>query len=79
MDGTPGVTQAAIGPGEKFIYRFVAPDPGTYWFHPHSGTQLDPGHTDGLLPRRSISCDFEAGNPGQWMMHCHDTYHAQGA
>lgn len=43
MDGAPGVTQAAIGPGESFGYRFVVPDPGTYWFHPHSGTQLDRG------------------------------------
>ncbi len=43
MDGLPGLTQPPIGPGTSFTYRFVAPDPGTYWFHPHSGTQLDRG------------------------------------
>jgi len=43
MDGVPALTQAAIRPGEDFTYRFVAPVPGTYWFHPHTGTQLDRG------------------------------------
>ncbi|MGE3325176.1 MAG: multicopper oxidase family protein [Acidimicrobiia bacterium] len=43
MDGVHGLTQAAIAPGAEFTYRFVAPDPGTYWFHPHTGLQLDRG------------------------------------
>lgn len=43
MDGAPGVTQAAIRPGSAFTYRFIADVPGTYWFHPHVGTQLDRG------------------------------------
>ncbi|MHA6523933.1 multicopper oxidase family protein [Tessaracoccus sp. G1721] len=40
-DGVPGVTQHPIEPGTGFAYEFVAPDPGTYFFHPHSGVQLD--------------------------------------
>lgn len=43
MDGVPGVTQEAIEPGAEFIYEFVAPYPGTYFYHPHTGTQLDRG------------------------------------
>lgn len=43
MDGVPGVTQADIEPGAQFTYRFVVPDPGTYWFHPHHGLQLERG------------------------------------
>jgi FtsP/CotA-like multicopper oxidase with cupredoxin domain len=43
MDGVHGLTQAAIAPGSSFTYRFIAPDPGTYWFHPHTGLQLDRG------------------------------------
>lgn len=43
MDGMPGVTQPAIGAGGEFTYRFSADQPGTYWFHPHSGLQLDRG------------------------------------
>jgi FtsP/CotA-like multicopper oxidase with cupredoxin domain len=41
MDGVPGVTQAPIPPGGRFTYAFTAPDPGTYFYHPHSGVQLD--------------------------------------
>lgn len=43
MDGVPGVTQEAIAPGESFTYEFVVPDSGTYWYHPHTGVQLDRG------------------------------------
>lgn len=43
MDGVPGVTQPDIEPGSEFTYRFVVPDPGTYWFHPHHGLQLERG------------------------------------
>ena len=43
MDGVPGVTQPDIEPGSQFTYRFVVPDAGTYWFHPHHGLQLERG------------------------------------
>ena len=43
MDGVPGITQDPIPSGEKFRYEFTAPDPGTYFYHPHSGVQLDRG------------------------------------
>ncbi len=35
MDGASGLTQAPVRPGETFDYDFVAPDPGTYWYHTH--------------------------------------------
>jgi FtsP/CotA-like multicopper oxidase with cupredoxin domain len=34
MDGAPPLTQAPIAPGKSFDYRFVAPDAGTFWYHP---------------------------------------------
>lgn len=43
MDGVPGMTQDPIAPGDEFVYEFTAPDPGTYFYHPHTGTQLDRG------------------------------------
>ena len=43
MDGVPGVTQAPIAPGGRFTYEFTVPDPGTYFYHPHVGVQLDRG------------------------------------
>lgn len=43
MDGVPGMTQPPIGAGSGFVYDFTAPDPGTYFYHPHTGVQLDRG------------------------------------
>lgn len=34
MDGAPPITQAPVAPGESFDYRFMAPDAGTFWYHP---------------------------------------------
>ena len=35
MDGAAGLTQQPVEPGATFDYDFVAPDPGTYWYHSH--------------------------------------------
>ena len=35
MDGTPDVTQDVVPSGSEFLYDFVAPDAGTFWYHPH--------------------------------------------
>jgi len=43
MDGVPNFTQPAIAPGSRFLYEFTVPNPGTYFFHPHAGVQLDRG------------------------------------
>ena len=43
MDGVPGMTQQVVSPGGTFDYEFTAPDPGTFWFHPHVGLHLDRG------------------------------------
>jgi FtsP/CotA-like multicopper oxidase with cupredoxin domain len=34
-DGVAGVTQDAVRPGQEHVYRFVAEDAGTYWYHSH--------------------------------------------
>ena len=49
MDGAPGMTQPPVRPGGRFTYEFTVPDPGTYWFHPHVGLQLDRGLYGPLL------------------------------
>ena len=43
MDGVPGMTQQSWRPAGTFTYEFTAPDPGTFWFHPHVGLHLDRG------------------------------------
>lgn len=45
-DGVAGVTQDAIMPGGRFVYRFVA-QAGTYWYHSHQVS--DPQVRGGLL------------------------------
>ncbi|MGC4939932.1 multicopper oxidase family protein [Kribbella sp. DT2] len=49
MDGVPGLTMDPVPPGGSFDYSFLVPDPGTYWFHPHVGVQLDTGLYGALI------------------------------
>ncbi|WP_218671441.1 multicopper oxidase family protein [Microbispora sp. GKU 823] len=39
-DGVPGLTQEAVPPGGEFVYRFVAAQAGTYWYHTHEVSDL---------------------------------------
>ncbi|MGB3734849.1 MAG: multicopper oxidase family protein [Ilumatobacter sp.] len=62
MDGVPGLTQGDIEPGDEFTYRFVVPDAGTHWFHPHHGLQLDRGLLAPLIiedPDDGVDADVE--------------------
>ncbi|MBL3664871.1 multicopper oxidase family protein [Streptomyces sp. M2CJ-2] len=62
MDGVPYVTQRPITTGKSFTYQFQVPDPGTYWFHPHLGVQIDRGLYAPLIvedPREPLSYDRE--------------------
>jgi FtsP/CotA-like multicopper oxidase with cupredoxin domain len=34
-DGVAGITQDAVPPGGRYVYRFIAADAGTYWYHSH--------------------------------------------
>src|SRR5688500_17118666 len=44
-DGVAGLTQDAVGPGERHTYRFRAEQTGTYWYHSHqvSSEQVEKG------------------------------------
>jgi FtsP/CotA-like multicopper oxidase with cupredoxin domain len=52
MDGTE-LTQPLVQPGETFLYDFVLPDAGTFWFHPHTNEtgQLERGLYGALIVR----------------------------
>ncbi|GLI03476.1 multicopper oxidase family protein [Phytohabitans aurantiacus] len=61
-DGAPHLTQPPVASGAEFTYEFTAPHPGTYWFHPHSGAQLDRGLYAPLLvddPQETLEYDGE--------------------
>ncbi|MEU7730709.1 multicopper oxidase family protein [Streptomyces sp. NPDC040724] len=62
MDGVPGLTQRDIAPGGSFTYKFAVAQPGTYWFHPHTGVQQDRGLYAPLIiedPKEPLSYDKE--------------------
>ncbi|MFC8429611.1 multicopper oxidase family protein [Streptomyces sp. NPDC057253] len=62
MDGVPPVTQQAVRAGANLTYRFIADAPGTYFFHPHVGVQLDRGLYAPLIvedPGEPLSYDEE--------------------
>ncbi|MFJ8781929.1 multicopper oxidase family protein [Streptomyces sp. NPDC102476] len=62
MDGVPPATQTAVRPGSTFTYRFLADAPGTYFFHPHVGVQLDRGLYAPLIvedPKETLAYDDE--------------------
>ncbi|WP_327048135.1 multicopper oxidase family protein [Microbispora sp. NBC_01189] len=39
-DGVPGLTQEAVPPGGEFLYRFLAAQTGTYWYHTHEVSDI---------------------------------------
>ena len=40
-DGTAGVTQDAVFPGERYLYRFRAEQLGTFWYHTHQASSKE--------------------------------------
>ncbi|MGA5453218.1 multicopper oxidase family protein [Streptomyces umbrinus] len=62
MDGVPPATQTTVRAGSTFTYRFIADAPGTYFFHPHVGVQLDRGMYAPLIvedPKETLDYDDE--------------------
>lgn len=43
MDGVPGVTQQPIPVGGEMVYDFTVHQPGTYFYHSHSGLDIERG------------------------------------
>ena len=41
---------------------------------PTTGVRKD---TAVVLPKQTLTTVFDAGNPGIWMIHCHNVYHAE--
>lgn len=71
-DGT-GVTQNHVKPGESYTYRFIAPRPGLFWFHPHMlpGAQAFAGMYGAFIVRDPAESDLQAAGliPGDESTH----------
>lgn len=74
-----------IAQGQRVRLRFVNQ---TMMFHPmhlHGHTfQVVDGQGTGprkdttlVLPNQTVEVDFDANNPGQWLVHCHNLYHGE--
>ncbi len=65
MDGVPFLTQPPIQPGETFVYDFVTPDAGTFWYHPHinSVEQLSKGMVGLIIVEEETPQEFDADIP----------------
>jgi FtsP/CotA-like multicopper oxidase with cupredoxin domain len=61
MDGTENV-QHPVDPGQTFVYRFMVPDAGTFWYHPHMNetVQLERGLYGALIVRGPDEPELDA-------------------
>ena len=59
-DGVAGLTQNAVKPGQRFVYRFVAQHAGTFWYHSHQVSHEQV--RDGLFGAFVVT--DESGKPG---------------
>ena len=78
------VEEVLLAPSERAVVDVLFDRPGEVQLEHRT-----PGHTYQLgtggsrkdttivLPKRTVSVYFDADNPGQWMLHCHNTYHLE--
>uniref|UniRef100_A0A8D8P5K9 L-ascorbate oxidase n=1 Tax=Culex pipiens TaxID=7175 RepID=A0A8D8P5K9_CULPI len=64
MDGVPHISQCPISPETTFRYTFKADNPGTHFWHSHTGMQRGDGAFGALIVRRD--------NDPQQIMYDHD-------
>jgi FtsP/CotA-like multicopper oxidase with cupredoxin domain len=75
-DGVAGLTQDAVPPGGSATYAFVAPQPGTFWYHSHQDSANQVGRglygalvvepravPAGVLDRTLIYGEWPLGQP----------------
>lgn len=77
----PGALRYLMKQGQRVRVIFTNTTTMYHPMHIHGHTfQIAPGgprkDTVLVLPRQQVACDFDADNPGQWMTHCHNLYHA---
>ncbi|KAF9152509.1 hypothetical protein BG015_005148 [Linnemannia schmuckeri] len=79
MDGTTGVTQCPIPPGQSFTYNFTVPNQwGTYWWHAHAASQYVDGIVGPLIIHSPDEPHLEKYDQDMVMM-VSDHYHIDSA
>lgn len=59
MDGTNGLTECPIAPGESRTYRFRAVDHGTAWYHSHYSVQYGEGLIGPIVINGPTTADYD--------------------
>jgi multicopper oxidase len=77
----PGALRFLLTQGQRARVVFANTTTMYHPMHIHGHTfQLGPAgprkDTVIVRPGEQVACDFDAANPGQWMTHCHNLYHA---
>lgn len=54
MDGVPGITQCPIHSGATFRYTFYASNPGTHFYHSHTGFHRGDGVFGAIIVRQPV-------------------------
>ncbi len=79
----PDTAPITVAEGERLRLKIVNQ---TMMFHPvhlhgHTFQMVGTGSarkdTVNVLPMSAVEVDIAADNPGQWMLHCHNTYHLE--
>jgi len=78
----PTAHPLTVEEGQRVRLDFVNTTQMWHPMHLHGHTyQLDGGgprkDTAVVLPKQNLSVVLDADNPGQWMLHCHNAYHAE--
>jgi FtsP/CotA-like multicopper oxidase with cupredoxin domain len=78
----PSAHPILVEEGERVRLDFVNTTQMWHPMHLHGHTyQLASGgprkDTAIVSPKKTLSVEFDADNPGQWMLHCHNAYHGE--
>ncbi|MGW3097462.1 multicopper oxidase family protein [Streptomyces sp. NPDC001102] len=78
----PTANPILVEQGQRVRLDFVNTTAMWHPMHLHGHTyQLGTGgprkDTTLVLPKKTVSVHFDADNPGQWMLHCHNAYHGE--
>jgi multicopper oxidase len=86
FDGRPYTPAPRYEVREGERVRLIFSNPTDMWhpLHVHGHTFAVAGTAGGprkdtsvILPNGTLTADFDADNPGLWMIHCHNVYHAE--
>jgi len=72
--------RASRGQVQRFVMRNTTMMPHPMHLHGHSFRPVGGGplkDTILVLPRREVSVEWVADNPGAWAFHCHNVYHQE--